>query len=167
MKKIIVILCSMICIFGCIKDKPAGADLKVGDSLPDFEIMMSDGTVVSDDDLRKSSSVVVFFHTACPDCQQVLPHIQRIYDEYIGNGVLFILVSREESNTSVASFWEQNRLEMPYSAQNSRDIYEQFAKERIPRIYINEKGGTIRYIFTDDPRPVYDDIKVALESVIR
>ncbi len=56
---------------------------------------------------------------------------------------------------------------MPYSAQKNRVIYETFAQTRIPRVYICEKGGIIRYIFTDDPNSSYDDLKSALESVIR
>lgn len=167
MKLIIAIICSLAVFSGCIKDRLEGADLKVGESLPDFQVTMNDGTTVSDDDLRKGASVIMFFHTSCQDCQQVLPHMQRIYDEYRGKGVCFCLISRAEVNTDIDTFWSEKGLKMPYSAQNDRGVYELFAKERIPRIYINEEGGTIRYIFTDDPRPVYDDIKAALESVIR
>ena len=67
---------------GCIKEKQTAADLKVGETLPDFEVVMNDGNVVSDDILKKSVSVVMFFHTSCPDCRQVLPEMQKIYDEY-------------------------------------------------------------------------------------
>ena len=56
---------------------------------------------------------------------------------------------------------------MPYSAQKDRNIYELFAVSRIPRIYISDENGTVRYIFTDDPVPSYDDLKSSLESLIR
>ena len=55
---------------------------------------------------------------------------------------------------------------MPYSAQKDRVVYEKFAKERIPRVYICEKGGIIRYVYTDNPNPSYDDLKTSLEAVI-
>ena len=57
-------------------------------------------------------------------------------------------------------------LELPYSAQNDRKVYEMFAQSRIPRIYICEKGGIIRYIFTDDPVPSYDQLKSSIEDII-
>lgn len=138
----------------------------VGDSLPDFEVVMNDGNRITDDDLKKSVSVVMFFHTSCPDCQQVLPNMQMIYDEYASKNISFALVSREESEESISLFWEEKGLKMPYSAQNDRTVYEKFAKERIPRVYICEKGGIIRYIFTDNPNPSYDDLKNSLEAVI-
>jgi hypothetical protein len=81
--------------------------------------------------------------------------------------VKFALISREESVPTICAFWNEKGLKMPYSAQTTRKIYEKFASERIPRVYICEKGGIIRYIFTDNPNPSYDDIKVSLDSLIR
>lgn len=161
-----MILCCLAMV-GCIKEKHTGADLKAGDILPDFEVEMNDGRIITDDDLKREVSVVMFFHTSCPDCQQVLPQMQKIYEEYSSEGVSFALISREETEESIILFWSANGLEMPYSVQTSRKIYEKFAKERIPRVYVNEKGGIIRYVFTDDPNPMYDDLKSAIESVIR
>lgn len=152
---------------GCIKEKQTGSDLKVGDRLPDFEVVMNDGSMVTDDYLKQETSVVMFFHTSCPDCQQVLPQMQKIYDEYASEKVSIVLISREESNEDIDSFWKERGLEMPYSAQKDRKVYERFAKSRIPRVYINEKGGIIRHMFTDDPNPSYDDLKSALDDVIR
>ena len=143
------------------------ADLKPGDALPDFEVVMNDGTAVSDDDLKGSVSVVMFFHTTCPDCQQALPRMSRIYDEYLGKGVVFALVSREQAEEDIRLYWEANGFEMPYSSQNDRYVYEKFAKTRIPRIYVNDRNGIIRHIFTDDPVPSYDDIKSSIDGLIR
>lgn len=167
MKKIISIFAVFAVLTGCIKEKQTGADLEVGDTLPDFEVVMNDGSVVNDGMLKESVSVVMFFHTSCPDCQQVLPEMQRIYEEYASKDVRFAFISREESIASISSFWEEKGLEMPFSAQNDRKVYEKFANERIPRVYICGKGGIIRYIFTDDPNPSYEDLKVSLEDVIR
>ena len=152
---------------GCIKEKQTGADLKVGDRLPDFEVTMNDGSKVTDEVLKESVSVVMFFHTSCPDCQQVLPQMQKIYEDYASNEVRIVLISREDTEERIESFWQEKGLKIPYSAQNDRKIYEKFAATRIPRVYVNEKGGIIRYVFTDDPNPSYDEISIALENVIR
>ena len=157
----------MFVVSSCIKDKPQGADLKVGDRLPDFEVVMNDGTVVSDEGLAGSVSVVMFFHTSCPDCRQALPRMQQIYDEYASKGVAFALIRREDAGRDIEAYWNEQGLKMPYSAQNDRKVYEQFASSRIPRIYINDRNGIIRYIFTDDPVPSYDDIDFSIRSLIR
>lgn len=160
-------LCLLTVLSSCIKERQSGKELQVGDILPDFEVMMNDGTIVTDDLLKRGVSVVMFFHTTCPDCQQALPRVQQIYDEYTSKGVVFALVSREESKEDIESYFISNGFKMPYSAQNDRKVYEKFAQTRIPRIYICGKGGIIRYIFTDDPVPSYDNLKSSIESVIR
>ena len=169
MKKIIYIvylIVAVLCVAGCIKEN-VGADLKVGDCLPDFAVTMNDGTVVSDDSLMGNVSCVMFFHTTCPDCQATLPVVQSIYDEYQQKGVVFALISRGQSAGDIDAFWTEKGLDMPYSAQESRYVYNKFAGTRIPRVYICDKDGIIRYIFTDDPIPTYDDLMSSLESLIR
>ena len=167
MKRILCIFTVLAVLTGCIKEKQEGADLQAGDSIPDFEVVMNDGTVVTDDLLKKTTSVIMFFHTSCPDCQQVLPQMQKIYDEYLSKGVSFALISRQETKEEISLFWDENGLNMPYSAQKDRVVYETFANERIPRVYVCEKGGIIRYVYTDNPNPSYDDLKSSLEAVIR
>jgi peroxiredoxin len=167
MKRITGIAAALVCLAGCINEKIEGADLKVGDVIPDFEVVMNDGSLVSDEILKESVSVIMFFHTSCPDCQQALPEMQKIYDEYASDNVNIVLISREENRGSINSFWEENGFNMPYSAQDNRDVYQKFARERIPRVYVCEKGGIIRYMFTDNPNPSYDDLVSSLESLIR
>lgn len=152
---------------GCVKERWNGADLAVGDILPDFEVVMNDGSVMTDEMLEGSVSVVMFFHTSCPDCRQVLPIMQQIYDDYVEKGVVFVPVSRNEGKNEIMAYWNENGLKMPFSAQNDRRVYELFASERIPRIYMNDKDGIIRYIHTDDPVPSYDDLKSDIEFLIR
>ena len=165
MKNIWIVVLGLI-LSSCIKDKNE-EDLKVGERLPDFEVIMSDGTSVSDDALLGTVSLVMFFHTSCPDCQQALPRVQQLYDEYALKGVVFTLISREEVSSDIESYFTAHGLKMPYSAQNDRKVYEKFAKTRIPRIYINDKDGIIRYIYTDDPVPSYNELKSSIESLIR
>ena len=152
---------------GCIKEVPSGTDLKVGDSLPDFTVQMIGGAVVSDDDLKGGVSFVMFFHTSCPDCQQTLPGVQRVYDEYTSEQVRFALISREEGEDEIRAYWSEMGYNMPYSAQETREVYNLFATTRIPRIFICDKDGIIRYMYTDDPVPSYDDLKNSIESLIR
>ncbi len=162
-----LVMISVLILSSCIKDRPYDGDLEVGNYLPDFEVVMNDGTVVNDDILGKGISVVMFFHTSCPDCQQTLPRMQQIYDEYTSKGVLFALISREEGKEDIESYFAEKGLKMPYSAQKDRKVYEKFAQTRIPRVYICGKGGIIRYIFTDDPVPSYSELKTSVEAVIR
>ena len=76
MKRLSIIFSFMLILSACIKEGPIGYELQVGDMLPDFEVVMNDYSKVSDDDLSKGVSVIMFFHTSCPDCQKALPVMQ-------------------------------------------------------------------------------------------
>ena len=163
MKNFWIIVLGLI-LSSCIKEK-RGEELAVGDRLPDFEVVMNDGSVVNDEILSDGVSVVMFFHTSCPDCQQALPLIQQLYSKYSSQGIRFALISREEDDSTVSSYWKENAFTMPYSAQSTREIYNLFAQTRVPRIYISEKGGIIKAIYTDDPVPGFEELDQKIISV--
>ena len=159
------LLVTSLVFFSCIKERPTGADLGVGDVVPDFEVTMNDGSVVTGQELRNSASCIVFFHTSCPDCQKALPEVQKLHDKYASQGVRFALISREEEDGTVSSYWTENSFDMPYSAQSTREVYNLFAQTRVPRIYICEKGGIIKAIYTDDPVPGFEELDHQINSV--
>ena len=158
----ILFLMALVCV-SCIKEKQTGADLAAGDRIPDFQVTMNDGTLVTGEQLSHGISCIVFFTTLCPDCRQILPHVQRIYDEYASEGVKFALISREDPLQSVSQYWMEQGYTMPYSAQGDRKVYELFARTRVPRVYICWEG-IIRTIFTDNPVPSCEDLAFALEG---
>ena len=165
MKKVAVLVAMTAILLSCIKDDPTGNDLVVGNLVPDFTVLMNDGSTVSGASLRSGVSCIVFFYTGCPDCQRILPAIQRIYDEYSVQGVSFALISREESDETISQYWQSNGYTMPYSAQTNRKVYELFAQTRVPRVYICN-DGVIKHIFTDTPAPPsYEDIKTSIEEL--
>ena len=161
----ILLFAFLLC--GCIREDRPGADIKVGDKLPGFEVVMNDGSHVGSASLEGNISLVMFFHTSCPDCQHTLPIVQDMYDEYAQNGVKFVLISRECQQDEIEAYWMDNGLDMPYSAQKDRRVYNLFASSRIPRIYISDENGTVRYIFTDDPVVSDEDLRSSIENLIR
>lgn len=132
----------MVALTGCINEREEPVwSLQVGDRLPEFEVVLNNGDQVTTESLRDSESVIVFFNTSCGDCRRELPEIQKLYDECLlqNRSVRFICISREEGAASVAKFWDENHLTMPYSAQPDRRIYNLFASSGIPRIYEADK----------------------------
>lgn len=160
----IYLLISLLGFCSCIYDDQNAYELKVGDYLPDFSVEMNDGTRISSSYLKETVSCIVFFHTTCPDCRETLPEVQKLYDRF-SSDVRFVLISREETDASIAGYWKENSLTMPYSAQSDRSVYSIFAQSRIPRVYICSKGGKIEAVFTDEPdTPSYDDMAEVLSD---
>lgn len=170
MKKHILYLLAVILFcttaLSCASEEDTAADhateLSIGDRLPDFTVLTNHGTTVSNQSLTGQVSLIVFFHTGCKDCQMELPVIQQFYDNHPETPL--ICISRAESEASIAKFWKAHQLTLPYSAQENRDVFERFAYHTIPRIYVADKEGIIRSIFTDNPLAKYEDIASAVQE---
>lgn len=159
----IILLLGAVSLSTCIvedEEPPVGNNLGVGDKIPQFSVIMNNGKMICSEDLISNVSLIVFFNTLCNDCRKELPVIQRFHESYPQYPLLCI--SREEGEDSVAKYWESNSFTMPYSAQDNRTIYQLFAQKVIPRVYIIDKEGFIRYIFMDTPLATYDDLRKAV-----
>ena len=161
---ITAILISLLASVSCIKDYPDPEfELKQGDRIPEFSITMSDGTAMTSEQLSHGQAIIMFFHTGCPDCQNTLPSVQKIYDEY-KDRVSFALISREQSEEEIKDYWQEKEYTLPFSAQKDRKIYNLFATSRVPRVYICNEGVITR-IYTDDPTARYEDLLTDLSSI--
>jgi peroxiredoxin len=121
----------------------------VGDHLPDFSIEVIDGvsrTLFNNKSL-KGTSVIVFFHTGCTDCQRELPELNAYYLRHCQEpGFQMVAIAREESASEVAAFWLDYGLSIPYSPQPDRRVYNLFADMTIPRVYVSSPQGIVEWV---------------------
>lgn len=152
-------------IYACINDDIEMAEaekIKVGERLPQFSVTTNDGSTFHSDSIQGYASVIIFFNTECPDCRKELPVLQSVYDKLDKSETYLLCISREQDSASVNEYWMANNFNMPYSAQTTRNIYELFALQTIPRIYVSDKEQIVRAIFTDSPLATEEDITSAI-----
>ena len=130
-----------------------GEYVKVGDRLPLFsvETVQADGTTAKFSTTQLTGeTVIVLFHTGCQDCQRELPRMNDYYLQHCGDkGFQMVAISREEGAESVAAYWKEQGLSIPYSAQTDRRIYNLFASSIIPRTYFCSADGTVTQILVE------------------
>lgn len=139
--------------------------VQVGDTIPFFEAY-DDVSSFNTDELKGKISVITFFNTSCPDCQRELPQVQAAYENFKEDSLVrFIAISREEDFNSVSSYWNSNNLEIPFIAQNSRVVYNLFAKQGIPRVYISDPSLIVCAYFDDSSNFTSTDIIDLINSL--
>ncbi len=126
--------------------------IKVGDHVPSFTVQVKDGMqqrTFSSDQLT-GETVIVLFNTSCSDCKRELPVMNRYYLQHKDDpGFQMVAISREEGEESIAAFWKEQGLEIPYSAQEDRHIYSLFATSIIPRVYFCNSEGIVTRVFIE------------------
>lgn len=141
----------------------SGNVVEVGDSLPNFSVKLNNGSTLTNETLKGRVSVLTFFHTACGDCRRELPLIQEVYNEYTPQ-VNFVCISRAENEESVEAYWQKNGLSLPFSGQSDEAVYNLFAQHTIPRIYVIDTSGIIRYQFIESM--TLNELQTSLHSLL-
>ena len=148
-KSIIVMLLYLTCV-GCssiIDDNDEVIEhVQVGDKVPSFSVTVTDGseTRTFSTSQLTGETVIVFFNTWCSDCQRELPLLNDYYLQHKDDsGFQMVAISRAEGADAISQFWSEHSLQIPYSAQDDRRIYDLFASSVIPRIYFVSPHGII------------------------
>ena len=141
------------CSMGDDDDGEVTEYVKVGDRVPAFsvETVLADGSTATFSTARLTGeTVIVLFNTSCGDCQRELPRMNDYYLQHCGDkGFQMVAISREEGAESVAAYWKEQGLSIPYSAQTDRRIYNLFASSIIPRTYFCSADGIITQILVE------------------
>ena len=156
MKILIRVFMMAFLLVGCTiddhKDSPDPDEsslIRVGDCLPSFSVdyITNDGTGVFSTGRLTGQTVIVFFHTSCSDCQRELPELNDYYLRHRSEqGFQMVAIAREEGMESIAAFWQEKQLSIPYSPQADRRIFNLFATQTIPRVYICSSEGIVQWM---------------------
>jgi hypothetical protein len=166
------ILGSLLGFSSCIgEDLPTEQKevVSVGDRVPDFEVMLSDGSRFSSRSGNGEIKMIAFFDTDCSDCQRFLPELQQLFGEVRREGgridkvsVKFCVAAREQTSAQVQHYWNLHSFTMPYYAPANRSLYHQFARVTVPRVYLVNPEGVIVAAFADQPIPTYEVLRRAI-----
>lgn len=146
-QQILALAALLLAVVACRKVDTPVPYPTVGDKIPGFNVTGENGVTVTDADLTSGESLLVFFHTACPDCRKELEILRPFYDKY-HDTVHIVLISREEDDTSVSRYWNEYGYSLPYVTRTNRYPYELFSDRGIPYV-VYSVNGVVRGIWND------------------
>ena len=172
-----ICLLAVVLMTACMsnEDPVSVAETKVGDAVSPFTVQVTlpdtedwrstaEGTCLFD--TRKSlpsQSIIVFFHTTCPDCQKELPILQELYNNIKKDCAReMVCIARAQGERDIQAYWQEHGLTLPYAPQGDRHIYSLFASTGIPRIYITDPQGVVTHVFTDTDAPTLAELEDAI-----
>ena len=97
--------------------------------------------------LSASKGQVVFLDiwwTWCMQCVAEMPSVQRLYDHYKNDpSVRFLIVSRQDTSSSIRSYARRNHLDLPFYLIEDEDIPESMQLNQFPATFLYAKDGSL------------------------
>lgn len=159
MKKIFLIILSVILCFSLISCSRGGADDETtqestGEEVhlaPDITVYTLEGDEVKLSDLRGKPVVLNFWATWCPPCKAELPHFEKLSLEYEGE-VEFMMVNltdgTRDTEDVVRSFIEEEGYTFPVYCDTTMQSYYLYGVQSIPQTFFIGEDGSIENAYT-------------------
>ncbi len=127
----------------------------VGCDMPDFEARTLTGDTLNPDNLKGKITVVNFWFIGCPPCENELPGLNRLVEEYEGKPVNFLAFGRDDEEEIVEYL-------------NAHDFkYQQIPQTNAPGIFLAFEvrfGYPYHLVFNADGQLVYTRVGGSLND---
>jgi thiol-disulfide isomerase/thioredoxin len=115
--------------------------LKVGDTPPDFTLLLPDGRYTTLSDLRGRPVLLNFWATWCPPCRAEMPELLQAARDYPDLAMLAVNV--RESPESVSQFAAQFGMDVPVVIDPQGEISDRYNVSGLPTSIFLDADGKI------------------------
>jgi peroxiredoxin len=130
---------------------------------PDFSLENLSGETVTLSALRGKVVVLDFWASWCRPCTRTLPALEQLVGGLSDRGVVLLAISLDRTETAVRDYVAEQGLPADFvlygSLANARDVKELYGVGGIPRTFVVDREGVIRY--SGSPTGVSEDLLTA------
>jgi peroxiredoxin len=132
---------------------------RTGDVAFDFTLKDLDGKPHRLKDLRGRVVHVVFWATWCMPCLEEMPDLKEAYERYHDRGleILGVVVPMSQTPEGVRAFAQKQALRYPILWDDGMALMSRYNVDSIPRNFVIDRQGVIRYAGVALPER-YDDL---------
>ncbi|HIP87018.1 MAG TPA: redoxin domain-containing protein [Anaerolineales bacterium] len=117
-----------------------------GQSAPGFTLTLLDGNTISLADLNGRVAVLNFWATACPSCEEELPTMQSIWEEYQGQGVILLGVALQEDESIVRNAADRYGLTYPLALDIGERVSTAYGITGVPETFVIDSKGNVAFV---------------------
>ncbi|MDE0028249.1 MAG: TlpA disulfide reductase family protein [Deltaproteobacteria bacterium] len=110
---------------------------------PAFTTTDAAGNKVASEDYRGKVVLLNFWATWCPPCRLEMPDMERLYQEFRGQGLEVVAMNFMETAEEVTAFAEEQKLTYPMLLDPRSEIAGQYGVMRLPETVLIGRGGEV------------------------
>jgi len=173
---LITLLCSIVIPMSAQniqKEIPAdyGYIVKLGQTIPDFDIVLPDGTTTSTKALRGKIVMLQFTASWCSVCRKEMPHIEKeIWKKHKSNSNFALYgIDLKEPKEKVVEFQKQIGITYPLALDPDGKIFYSYAAQDagVTRNVIVDKTGKIAYLTRLYKKDEFNEMKDIIEELLK
>lgn len=133
---------ALIGFAGCrVPDASGFQRQMVNQPAPDFELTALDGSKVKLSDFRGKPVLVSFWGLGCPPCRAEAPHLSRLAEQYVGEGLVILSINAwDDDKKDLESYAKKEKLAQRILLNGSA-VADQYHVEGLPTtLWIDRKG---------------------------
>lgn len=146
-----------------------GYHVKIGEKVPNFEMVLADGTKTSMSELQGKVVLLQFTASWCIVCRKEMPHIEKdIWQAHKNKNLVVIGVDRDEPLETVQKFAEQMNITYPLALDPNADIFGLFASKKsgVTRNVVVDKKGNIAFLTRLYNEKEFGEMKTVIEALL-
>jgi cytochrome c-type biogenesis protein CcmF len=121
-----------------------GSRPRVGERAPDFSVDLLDGSTLSRSDLHGQVSVINFWSPECQPCEDELPDLQAIWEEYQDKGVAFLGVSFPDLEAGTREMVSEFGITYPNGLDAVMPV--DYGITGVPETFVIGPQGSVAYV---------------------
>ncbi len=131
-----------------------------------YDGMAMSGEQTSLRDLRGKAVVVNFWASYCVPCQEEAPMLERVWNDYRDQGVVFLGINTEDPEKEALDYLAEYRITYPNAPDRGAKIENAYRITGIPETFVISTDGEIVRHFLSQPneRDLRAEIDRALEG---
>ena len=120
---------------------------------PDFDLKTPAGESIKLSELRGQAVLVNLWATWCPPCRDEMQSIEKIYQEYKGEGftVLAVNMTYQDDPFAVVPFVDEQGLTFPILLDETGEMAEAYQLRSLPSSYFIRRDGIINEVVIGGP----------------
>ena len=137
-------------------------NFKVGDSVPDFKLWLTDGTRLTQDKIKDKVVVFKFWFTSCLPCVIDIPPLNELVIEMENRDDILFVAPALDRKEAITDFLEKHTFifDIAYSAM---DVSQVFNKKQVyPSYFVIDKKGKFVYVDNDSKQSHFIPLKKAI-----
>jgi cytochrome c biogenesis protein CcmG, thiol:disulfide interchange protein DsbE len=124
----------------------AGADLRIGDTVPSITLSGVNGTAARIPESFRGKVVILhFWRIGCSSCRLEMPAMDVLYKQYRKKGLEILAVNVGQKKEVVRSFTTGLSVSYPLLIDPDEKGARLLGVTDVPRTYIIDRKGTVRY----------------------